>query len=134
MSAVVSSGGTLLGIGVDSIELVRIRHALGRRGQKFASRILTEAELAEWERRGRCVSFLAGRWAGKEAVAKALGCGIGGSLSWRDVEILPGSAGQPQVSLRGAALKFFLKQGVGKILISITHSRTLATAAAATTG
>ena len=134
MCDLIEGRGGIVGVGVDSIEIPRIAVALSRYGERFAARVLTEPELQEWHRRGRSVSFVAGRWAVKEAVAKALGCGIGASVGWRQVEVLPGGAGQPNVVLVGAARDFSMRQGVHKIFVSVTHSRTLATAAAVAVG
>lgn len=71
----------------------------GPRGEAFVRRVLTDEErrlLARWtENPSRRVEFAAGRWAAKEAAAKALGCGIGRELGFRDIEILPDERGRP---------------------------------------
>jgi holo-[acyl-carrier protein] synthase len=112
-------------IGADVIEIERIASAL-ERFPGFAGRILTEAELQVAASRRDPTSFVAGRFAAKEAIAKALG----GSYGWRDVEILPDGAGAPIVVLHGRAKA----DGLGiTISLSISHSKTVATAVAIAT-
>src|SRR5690606_39406938 len=86
----------ILGIGIDLVELERIRR-FG--AERLARRILTERERAYLPRsEGRILEFLAGRFAAKEAVSKAAGTGIG-KLSFQDIEILPDERSCPQVRL-----------------------------------
>ena len=90
----------IIGIGTDIVGLERIGKLLeGERGDAFARRVLSASELAYLASKrlpqARRVEFIAGRWAAKEAVAKALGCGIGGDLAFRDVEVLPDERGKP---------------------------------------
>ena len=101
------------GVGIDVVEVARIERAMRRAG--FVERILTEAERSVIRTPGR----VAGRWAAKEAISKALGC----PLNWHDVEILPDSTGAPQVSVRGG----FESR---RIHLSITHERGHAAAVA----
>jgi holo-[acyl-carrier protein] synthase len=112
-------------IGVDVIEIERIAHAL-RRFPGFARRILTEGERAQADGRRDPVAFVAGRFAAKEAVAKALG----GRFSWQEVEIVPGRDGAPGVVLHGRAEE----AGEGlEVCLTISHSRTVAAAVAVAT-
>ncbi|GFH41724.1 holo-[acyl-carrier-protein] synthase [Lactococcus hodotermopsidis] len=99
----------IYGNGVDNIELSRIARAL-ERNPKFATRVLTKTELLNFESLSphRRIEFLGGRWAAKEAYAKAYGTGIGGKLSFQDLEIVPDKLGAPKFtrhpfSDRGAA-------------------------------
>ncbi|HZG87593.1 holo-ACP synthase [Paenibacillus sp.] len=90
----------IIGIGTDIIGLERIGKLLeGARGEAFLRRVLTEKEQAYFVQkrfsRARSVEFVAGRWAAKEAVAKALGCGIGAELGFCDIEVLPDERGRP---------------------------------------
>lgn len=97
-------------------------------GQSFLRRILTEGELVlAWQRTGNAAEFAAGRFAAKEAVVKALGSGIGSSVGFHDIEILPDAYGKPEVALsEGAWERLGLQGGQYKIHITITHSRELA--------
>ncbi|HZG74563.1 MAG TPA: holo-ACP synthase [Paenibacillus sp.] len=90
----------IIGVGTDIVGTARIGKMLeGARGEAFLRRVLSEAERAHLANRGlapaRTVEFVAGRWAAKEAVSKALGCGIGASLSFHDIEVLPDERGKP---------------------------------------
>ena len=116
----------ILGIGIDVVEIERIRSALGRSG--FAERVFTAAEREYCEGRGvqRFASFAA-RFAGKEAVLKAFGTGLSAG-SWQDVEILPDAAGRPVVRLSGYYGKLAARQGVTAVHISLSHAQEVAAA------
>jgi holo-[acyl-carrier protein] synthase len=111
-------------VGVDIIEIERIERALERPG--FRERCFTDAEREYCDSRARPAQSYAGRFAGKEAVGKALGCGA--EWMWRDIEI----AGRPKpsVSLSGKVAAFAARAGAGAIDLSMTHSRGLAAAIA----
>ena len=111
-------------VGVDIIEIERIQRIVDRWGQRFLRRIYTEAELDLCRNR---VPELAARFAGKEAVMKALGTGRRG-LSWRDIEILPNRRRAPLVFLHGRARRRARKLGIGELAISLSHSRDYAVA------
>lgn len=100
------------GIGADVVQIERIRKAM--RNPRFVRRILTEAERAHAD----SAVFVAGRWAAKEAIAKAMGC----SLSWQDVEVLPSANGAPVVRWRNGWSR--------RIHVSISHERSVALAVA----
>ena len=110
--------------GVDIIELDRIASALERWGQRFLSRIYTEHEISF--ARGR-IPQLAGRFAAKEAVMKALGTGRYG-VSWREIGVERKRGQAPQIVLTGRALARSLSMNLGEISISISHSRDYALA------
>jgi len=113
-------------IGVDIIEIERDEGVLARWGPRFLGRIYTEAEIAYC--RGR-VPELAVRFAGKEAVMKALGTGRRG-VSWRDIEILANSRRAPLVFLHGRARRRARRLGMKHLAISLSHSRDYAVASA----
>jgi holo-[acyl-carrier protein] synthase len=110
--------------GIDTIEISRIASALERWGDRFLHRIYTDTEIRHC--RGRAQS-LAGRFAAKEAASKALGVGIR-VLSWRDIEVVRGPRGKPVMRLHGKAARIAAEQGLTSFEVSITHSRTDATA------
>lgn len=107
--------------GLDVVEIERIRCAIDRFGDRFLSRVYTPAELKLFKGR---LPQLASRFAGKEAVMKALG----GGISWREVEILAAESGKPQVLLSGRAEAKAKKLGIKRFVISLTHSKTEAMA------
>lgn len=108
------------------IEIERVRQSAERFGERFLDRVYTEAEQAYC--RGRAPQ-LAGRFAAKEAVSKALGTGIR-RIHWRNIEILPNKAGAPQVTLHGRAQDRFRSMGLTNLEVSISHSRDNAVAVA----
>ena len=123
--------GAVIGIGLDVVEVPRIRRALGRWRGRFAGRVFAEAERRYCEAQACAWPHFAVRFAAKEAVAKALGTGIGAALGWRDIEVVAGGPGcVPQVrfSARGRAL--LARRGVGRTLVSLSHTREVAAAQA----
>lgn len=119
----------IYGIGHDVLEIQRIAAIIGRgTGAKFIRRILTPSELILAEQRGAgAAEFIAGRFAAKEAIVKALGCGIGREVGFQDVQIIPDAYGKPVVSLSPEAWeRLRLKRHEYIIHLTITHSRELA--------
>ena len=114
-------------VGVDLIEIERVRRAL-ERYPRFRERCFTEAERAYCESRPNPAQSYAGRFAGKEAVSKALGFGVACAFAWQDIEI----AGRPKpaVSLSGRTRAWAERVHAGNIDLSMTHSRELAAAVA----
>ncbi|GIO87520.1 holo-[acyl-carrier-protein] synthase [Paenibacillus faecis] len=120
----------IYGIGHDVVEIGRLQRMLaGPAGGKLKSRILTPGELALPGCSARPAEFLSGRFAAKEAVSKAFGCGIGKVLSFGDMEILPDAGGKPAVKLSdGAWTRLGLSAAEYAVHLSITHERQLASA------
>ena len=116
------------GIGTDIVETDRIANAMQRHGGHFTDYILTEREQAEAAERPDRIEFIAGRWAAKEAVAKALGCGLGARCAWRDIEIIHNADGAPSVNLSGHGLETMKTLGIVRILVSISHEHSCAVA------
>jgi holo-[acyl-carrier protein] synthase len=109
----------ILGIGTDIVEIERIRAAV-ERNEKFLSRIFSKNEIEYLARRNFRSEFVAGRFAAKEAVVKAMGTGFSG-FDCRDVEIDRNAAGKPIVILKGKAKQLVQKYGNYKIHVSISH-------------
>ena len=111
-------------IGVDLIEIGRVERALARYGSGFRERVFTEAERTYCESKPNPAQHYAARFAGKEAVGKALGCGV--RFTWREIEI----AGRPKpgVHLSGRTKAWAERVQAGEIDLSMTHSRELAAA------
>ena len=97
-------------------------------GDRFASRVFTEAERAYCDSQKRPAIHYAARFAAKEAVAKALGTGIGKDLSWLDMEIRRRESGEPEVFLSGDGAQFAKDNNLGQIKISLTHAQHYAAA------
>ncbi len=121
----------VIGVGVDMVEVARIRGALDnpKIGRRFRKRVYTEKEIeyCEMKRRGKYESY-AGRFAAKEAVMKTLGRGWGSKVSWLDIEVLPAPGGKPEVYLRNKTSTFARKLGIQRLTVSITHTRRYAMA------
>ena len=113
----------IIGIGVDIAETGRVRRLEEEFGERFARRILTADELAEFERRQRPESFLASRFAAKEAIAKALGTGIGKRFGFHSVQIDHDSEGRPVVNFLGQAADLVAQLGIGRAMISLSDER-----------
>lgn len=119
----------VVGCGVDLVEVERIRRARKRWGERFLARFFTVGERAYCAGKKDADASLAARFAAKEAVAKALGLGLGRFL-WQEIEVVRGAAGRPEVRLSGATLGRAQALGVGTILLSLSHTREHAVAQA----
>jgi holo-[acyl-carrier protein] synthase len=124
----------ILGIGTDIVEIERVSGVLERHGEAFKAKVFTAGELALAEPKAEPAAYFAGRWAAKEAVAKALGCGFGADCGWLDVEIINNEAGKPEVSLHNAGAVTAQRMGVDVVHVSISHERSIATAYAVAEG
>lgn len=117
--------GKIVGIGTDIIEIDRIRKSLNEHGKKFCDKIFTKNEYDYCLLYKDAAPHFAARFAGKEAVAKALGTGFGKKLSWQDIEILNNKEGSPQVLLSLKAQKTFNSP---ILLLTLSHCKAYATA------
>ncbi len=102
----------IYGIGNDICDVRRIRASVERHGERFAARILSEAELATWRSRSarwpeRGMRFLATRFSAKEAFSKAIGLGMVMPMAWRSCEVANLPSGQPTLVLHGALKDWF---------------------------
>ena len=110
----------MLAVGVDMIEIERIARGIRRHGARFGRRFFTDQEQSYCNGRVEC---LAGRFAVKEAVAKALGTGIG-DVSWTEIEIVCDGRGRPELTLHNEAAKRAHNLGLDTWAISISHTAT----------
>ncbi len=120
----------ILRTGVDLIEIGRIEEVIARHGKRYLERIYTSAEL---EQLGNEPQSLAGRFAAKEAVAKALGCGIG-TVTWKEIEVLGDEQNAPGLKLSGAAAQKAKELGLENWSVSISHSMSHAVAVVVAAG
>ena len=120
----------ILRTGVDLIEIDRIAEIVSRHGKHYLERIYTPAEL---EICGKRVESLAGRFAAKEAVAKALGCGIG-EVSFQEIEVLSDEQSAPVLHLHGKAARKASELGLENWSVSLSHSQSHAIAFVVTIG
>jgi holo-[acyl-carrier protein] synthase len=119
-----------LAAGADLIEVSRIEGVIVRHGERFLARVFTPAERAACCDR---VESLAARWAAKEAVAKALGTGIG-DVCWQDIEILQDDKRRPHLRLSGRAASLAAELGLHQWALSLAHDGGLALAFVVATG
>jgi len=116
------------GLGIDLVEVGRIKRAVDRWGHRFLHRVFTPGEISYCNRKVFPEQSLAARFAAKEAVFKAMGTGLSGGIRWTDVEIANDPRGKPEVRL-GPRITRLL--GNRTILLSISHTKEFAVAAAA---
>ena len=117
-----------IAIGTDIVEIARIAEATSRQGSKFVQRILAGSEFVDYQARGETAAFLAKRFAAKEAIAKALGTGIGRGVSFQDIVITNNSQGAPEVQLSGGAADVLKARGGTRVLLSLSDEREYALA------
>ena len=107
----------IYGIGTDICDIRRIKAALERNGDRFATKILSDAELKVWKTRSarwpeRGVRYLATRFSAKEAFSKAIGMGMRMPMSWRLCEISKVASGKPEIVLHGGLKVWFTEKGL----------------------
>jgi holo-[acyl-carrier protein] synthase len=109
------------GIGVDIIEITRVRRSIETLGNRFLEKIFTPGERAYCSAKQNSVQHYAARFAAKEAVSKAMSTGWAGEFRWKDVEVMNDPSGQPRITLTGP-----LKESLAgtRILVTLSHSDT----------
>lgn len=110
----------VLGVGTDIVKLARLEKIHAERGQRFAKRILTSAELLEFQDSKRQANFLAKRFAAKEAIVKALGTGFTQGIGFKDIEVYRQVNGRPCVRLFGAANHKLETLGASTVHLSLS--------------
>ncbi len=114
---------TLPATGVDLVEVARIRQLVNRSGQAALDRLYSPDEQAYCQSQADPAPHLAARFAAKEAIAKALGCGIGALAAWAEIEVIRCPGGQPTAQLHGTAAATARRLGVRHISLSLSHTR-----------
>ena len=118
----------VVGIGVDIVEVERIRGIVERQGDRFLRRVFSDEELRYCRRCAHPEQRLATRFAAKEAVLKALGVGWSKGTRFRDVEVRANELGAPSVELHGRALEISRSLGVERLHVSLSHDTRYAVA------
>jgi holo-[acyl-carrier protein] synthase len=113
---------SVIGIGVDVIECARIQRSIERFGDRFLHRVFTDSEIEYSMSMKFPERHLAARFAGKEAVAKAFGTGIGKSVGWRNIDIQKKESGEPFLVFSGPADALATERGVSSALITLSHT------------
>lgn len=109
----------VIGIGVDVVEILRMKKVINEWGSVFLEKVFTENELNYAQSKKNFVQHLAARFAAKEAVAKAISRGWSGGFRWKDVEVSNDKTGKPEITLYGKLKDEF---AMNKIFISLSHS------------
>lgn len=120
----------ILGIGVDIIEVSRIKASYERFGERFLKKILHNSEVDYCLSHKEPAPFLAARFAAKEAVSKAFGTGIGSQLNWQDMQVARRSSGEPYVILHGGGLTLLESRRAKHVLLTLSHTASHAVAVA----
>lgn len=118
----------IYGVGTDLVEVARIARALQRFGQRFARRILAEPELRRFRAHRQPASYLAKRFAAKEAFAKALGTGIHAPANWHGVWVENLKSGKPVLKFSSALEKLLLQKEILHAHVSLADERGIAAA------
>lgn len=118
---------TVKGVGVDLVSVDRITRVYDRFPERFLRRIFTDSEKIQFESKGSSMQALAAHFAAKEAVLKAIGCGIG-PAAMKDVEIIAPSGKQPAARLHGSAFVLAGRKNINNIYISMSHEKNIACA------
>ncbi len=111
----------IAGIGIDIVDIERVEALLARYGDRFISRVFTDAEASYARKSVKPAERLAGRFAVKEAVLKAFGTGKSHGIRWRDVETVRGPMGRPKVNLYDNAANYLNNMNGHSIHVTITH-------------
>ena len=120
----------ILGVGIDLVSIERIEKIYRKHPDRFLKRIFTDREINSFTKMGSSMSTLSSRYAAKEAILKAIGCGIGpAALNEVEVIVLPGQ--QPRVKLHGEASRLSAEQNITEIMVSMTHEPPFACSCAA---
>ena len=113
----------IVGIGVDILEIARVDKLSQEFGERFARRVLTDDELLEFERRGRNSTYLASRFAAKEAVAKACATGIGAELGFHSMKIENDSSGKPILHFLKSADALVERLQIRNAMVSLSDEK-----------
>jgi holo-[acyl-carrier protein] synthase len=118
----------IYGIGVDVVEVPRVVRLLGRYGERFARRTLAPAEWEGFRASGQPATYLAGRYAAKEAFAKAVGTGLRSPVSLTRIGITNDALGKPQLQLDADLERLLADRGIGARHVTVSHERSVACA------
>ncbi len=110
----------IVGIGTDLCDIGRVQRALERHGERFAQKILVDAELERFRRHRKPAAYLAKRFAAKEAFSKAMGTGIRYPVNWHNVSVDNGHSGKPALQFSGPLEALLKSRGVVAAHLSLT--------------
>jgi holo-[acyl-carrier protein] synthase len=114
--------GMIVGTGIDIVEVPRVAATLKRFGERFVKRVFTDAEIRYCDSKLNRAERYAARFAAKEAGLKAIGTGLSGGISWRDVEVARQPGGRPALNLHGKAAAYAARLGARRTSLSLSHT------------
>ena len=118
----------VIGVGIDLVEIKRIKKAIRRWGERFEKRVFTVQEIDYCGKEEVGFQRFAARFAAKEATLKALGTGLVGDMRWHDVEVISNPSGQPHLQLSGSVANCANQMGASQMLLSLSHTENYAIA------
>jgi len=118
----------IIGVGIDIIDVTRVKKVIEKYGSRFIERIFTGKENAYCDSKAKPYIFYAARFAAKEAFLKALGSGLSGGIKWKDIEIDRDNSGKPYANYSGRAKQTADNLGVEKAHLSMAHTSEYAVA------
>lgn len=118
----------IIGIGIDICEILRVKRLYEKYNHSFLKKILTEKEIQDFYERNESLSFLAGRFAAKESIVKALGTGFTGGISFQDFTVFNDKYGAPKLDVMNSALEIKEAKNINQIHLSISHEKNYAVA------
>ena len=118
----------IYGIGIDLVENDRIEKIIQKWGEKFLSRVFSDSEITYCKRHAQAAIHYGARFAVKESFLKAIGTGLGRGVKLLEIEVINEESGKPEIRLSGGAQEYFMKAGIAKIHLSITHTKNYASA------
>ena len=124
-------GGILLGLGCDVIEVARLQGVVERQGDRFLDRVFTAEERAYCMGKANPYNHLAARFAAKEAISKCFTTGIGAEMGWKTASVYHGERHEPLVRLDEQGLALLQRVGGTHVLLTLSHTNTVAMAVAA---
>jgi holo-[acyl-carrier protein] synthase len=110
----------IYGIGIDLVRISRIEAAIGRHGDRFAKRILSQYEYGQYAASRQRANFVAKHFAAKEALLKALGTGLRMGIQWRHMDVRNDALGKPYVLCSGRVQELFEERGITASFVSVT--------------
>jgi holo-[acyl-carrier protein] synthase len=118
----------VLGVGIDIVDIARVRRLMERWQDRFLRRVFTDGELDYALRRHDPAEHLAARFAAKEATLKALGTGLSMGVRWREMEVRRARGQRPTLALSGRTAALGAARGIRRLHVSLTHDAGLALA------
>ena len=113
----------IFGIGIDLVEVDRLRSSVKKFGDKFLNRIFTENEIKYCQTKFNSYQHYAVRFAAKEALLKAIGTGLRSGMTWHQIEIVNDTQAKPSIITYGECQKFLQKLEIKKIELSLSHTK-----------